>query len=171
MYNGKSPRSLWVKKNVRLLLQLPKSRIVFSSRTSTSFQGDNCNKYNLYYVTVQFYFLEFYFEVENCALLGYYAASRVNPYRCFVTTYRSHHQVSRIQGSLDSWNFRYSLHNRPEEHSSHLLRSGNFKSCVFEVVWKWLIDLSCLKYGALLEVNPKYPWERLEFFCIPIKLN
>jgi hypothetical protein len=41
---------------------------------------DKYTKYNLYYVTVQFCFLEFYFEAENCGLLGYYTVSRINPY-------------------------------------------------------------------------------------------
>ena len=35
--------------------------------------------------------------VENCALLGHYAAVVVIPYRRFGTTYRSYYQGSRIK--------------------------------------------------------------------------
>ena len=61
------------------------------------------------------------------------------PFRRFGTTYRSHLRMSR---TLDSWpwktevrnvgiNYHYSLRNRPEERSCHLLRDGSLKSRLY----------------------------------------
>jgi hypothetical protein len=79
---------------------------------------------------------------ENCALLGYYAASNGNFSPTFRTTYRSHLQGSRIKKKywpLKMWqivcpktsiiNYQYSSRNNPEEHNSHVLQGGSLKSC------------------------------------------
>ena len=71
---------------------------------------------------------------ENCTLLGYYAASSDN----FLTTFRDSLSAPSSWGSLkmrpiacpetSSRNYNFSLHNNPEERSSHLLRGGSLKS-------------------------------------------
>ena len=76
-------------------------------------------------------------EYLNCALLGYYAASRGN----FLPTCRDNLTVS------SSWFknpkrlilFGFSLRNNPEERSSQLLRGRSLKSrwMSFALLWTW----------------------------------
>ena len=73
--------------------------------------------------------------IENCVLLGYYAASSGN----FLPTFRDKllvpsSDVSTLRmGSIGCpetsvRNYHYSLRNNPEERSSQLLRGGSLKS-------------------------------------------
>ena len=65
-------------------------------------------------------------ECENCAVLGYYAASSVNS----PTAFRD------LGPETLAGNCHYTLRNDPEDRSSHLLRDGSLKSSrvrVFEM--------------------------------------
>jgi len=80
LYNGKNPRSLRVKKTsdfycsyLKGVLWLVPEQALASKETIK--WTDRYKKYNLYYVPVQFYFLELYLEVVKCTLLDYYAAT------------------------------------------------------------------------------------------------
>ena len=52
-------------------------------------------------------------DFENCALLCYYATSKMGPIGCPETSVRNYH---------------FSLRNNPEERSFRLLRGGSLKS-------------------------------------------
>ena len=68
-------------------------------------------------------------ELENCALLGYYAASNDN----FLPTFRDNLSVPSSSPEpigcpeTSVRNYHYSLHNSPVECGSHLLRGGSLK--------------------------------------------
>ena len=63
---------------------------------------------------------------ENCALLRYYAASSGNSLPTFRDNPLKMGQVFCPETSVN--NYHYSLHNNPEERSSHLLRGASLKS-------------------------------------------
>jgi len=78
-------------------------------------------------------------KLENCVSLAYYASSGN-----YLVMFRSHLQGSFLFLVLEDGtdrlsqksvrNYHYSLHNNPEERSSHLLRGGSLISHVVKVV-------------------------------------
>jgi len=58
-------------------------------------------------------------QIENCTLLGDYAALEIIPYRRFGTDRLSQNVGKELP---------LALRNSPEERSSHLLRGGGMKS-------------------------------------------
>jgi len=68
--------------------------------------------------------------LENCALLGYYAVSSGNSLLTFWNSLIGY--ICKSQEYLldpeTVRNYHYLICNSPEEHSSHLLRSGSLKS-------------------------------------------
>jgi hypothetical protein len=68
---------------------------------------------------------------ENCALLGYYASSSGDTLwtiRDNLSNYRSLNMGPKDCTETSERNYHYSLHNSPEERSSHILRGGSLKS-------------------------------------------
>jgi hypothetical protein len=87
--------------------------------------------------------------VENCVLLGYYAASSGN----FLPMFRDKLLVPSSDVSTlrmgpigcpetSVRNYHYSLRNNPEERSSQLLRGGSLKSRIYFILCiKFHVDL------------------------------
>ena len=80
-------------------------------------------------------YLQFY--EENCALPGYYAASIGNLLRRFKTDSFSRNFGKNL------------VRNSPEEHSSHLLRSGSLKllrSIILATIIFYLFVITCHRF-------------------------
>jgi hypothetical protein len=87
---------------------------------------------------------------EYCALLGCYAASNGK----FSPTFRDNILKMRLVGCPETSvkNYHYSLHNNPEERSSHLLRGGNLKPRIlhykFSSKWDEIFSLIGIEFGG-----------------------